>query len=291
MKIAVVPNLTKESAQACTDEALRVLAGCGCETVLKTDLFTSQGVYQERVEDSLLSCDLFIAIGGDGTIIHTAKLAASLGKPILGINAGTLGFTAGLERHELGLLPRLVQGEYREERRRMLSVELESQKGASQSFYALNDAVLSGEPAKIIDYQMVLGSRSYRYRADGFIVATPTGSTAYSLSAGGPVIEPSMDCLVYTPICPHSLFDRSILFSPQSHLFMSFRNSSWVSRASPSVRQTIKMVSSPAKVPTKPGQCIESREAHTAWAMPVMQRTTSIFCAASTESTESEKRE
>ena len=97
MKIAVVPNLTKESAQACTDEALRVLAGCGCETVLKTDLFTSQGVYQERVEDSLLSCDLFIAIGGDGTIIHTAKLAASLGKPILGINAGTLGFTAGLD--------------------------------------------------------------------------------------------------------------------------------------------------------------------------------------------------
>ena len=67
LKIAVVPNLTKESAQACTDEALRVLAGCGCETVLKTDLFTSQGVYQERVEDSLLSCDLFIAIGGDGT--------------------------------------------------------------------------------------------------------------------------------------------------------------------------------------------------------------------------------
>ena len=65
---------------------------------------------------------------------------------------------------------------------------------------------------------MVLGSRSYRYRADGFIVATPTGSTAYSLSAGGPVIEPSMDCLVYTPICPHSLFDRSILFSPQSQL-------------------------------------------------------------------------
>lgn len=186
--------------------------------MLKTDLFTSQGVYQERVEDSLLSCDLFIAIGGDGTIIHTAKLAASLGKPILGINAGTLGFTAGLERHELELLPRLVQGEYREERRRMLSVELESQKGASQSFYALNDAVLSGEPAKIIDYQMVLGSRSYRYRADGFIVATPTGSTAYSLSAGGPVIEPSMDCLVYTPICPHSLFDRSILFSPQSQM-------------------------------------------------------------------------
>ena len=187
-------------------------------TARSEEFRTAEGQAKAAGVCKLLGLDGIVAIGGDGTIIHTAKLAASLGKPILGINAGTLGFTAGLERHELGLLPRLVQGEYREERRRMLSVELESQKGASQSFYALNDAVLSGEPAKIIDYQMVLGSRSYRYRADGFIVATPTGSTAYSLSAGGPVIEPSMDCLVYTPICPHSLFDRSILFSPQSQL-------------------------------------------------------------------------
>ncbi|MGI6255210.1 MAG: NAD(+)/NADH kinase [Acutalibacter sp.] len=219
MKIAVVPNLTKEAAQACTDEVLKILKACGCETVLKTDLFTAHGVYRERVEDSLHSCDLFIAIGGDGTIIHTAKLAASLDKPILGVNAGTLGFTAGVERHELSLLANLVRGEYREERRLMLSVELLSG-GESRSFYALNDAVLSGEPAKIIDYQMVLGGRCYRYRADGFIVATPTGSTAYSLSAGGPVIEPNMDCLVYTPICPHSLFNRSIIFGAQSRLMV-----------------------------------------------------------------------
>ena len=219
MKIAVVPNFTKEEAQACTDEVLEILANCGCETVLKTDLFTSHGVYQERVEDCLRSCDLFIAIGGDGTIIHTAKLAASLGKPILGVNAGTLGFTAGVERHELALLSRLVRGEYREEHRLMLNVELYSS-GSHQIFYALNDAVLSGEPAKILDYQMVLGHRSYRYRADGFIVATPTGSTAYSLSAGGPVIEPSMQCLVYTPICPHSLFNRSIIFGTETHLLV-----------------------------------------------------------------------
>ena len=124
MKIAVVPNLTKEAAQTCTDEVLSILGRCGCETVLKTDLFTAHGIYQERVEDSLRACDVFIAIGGDGTIIHTAKLAASLGKPILGVNAGTLGFTAGVERHQLSLLANLVKGEYREERRLMLSVEL-----------------------------------------------------------------------------------------------------------------------------------------------------------------------
>ena len=220
MKIAVVPNLTKEAAQACTDEVLEILSRCGCETVLKTDLFTAHGLYQERVEDSLRSCDLFIAIGGDGTIIHTAKLAASMNKPILGVNAGKLGFTAGVERHELSLLSRLIRGEYREERRLMLAVELDSAHG-SQKFYALNDAVLSGEPAKIIDYQMTLGRRSYQYRADGFIVATPTGSTAYSLSAGGPVIEPNMDCLVYTPICPHSLFNRSVIFGADSQLLVN----------------------------------------------------------------------
>ena len=106
MKIAVVPNLTKEAAQTCTDEVLSILGRCGCETVLKTDLFTAHGIYQERVEDSLRACDVFIAIGGDGTIIHTAKLAASLGKPILGVNAGTLGFTAGVARHMI--VPMLV---------------------------------------------------------------------------------------------------------------------------------------------------------------------------------------
>lgn len=217
MKIAVVPNLTKKEAKACTDEVLSILRGCGCQVLLKTDLFDENGVYQEARDPELGSCDLFLAVGGDGTIIHTAKLAASLGKPILGVNAGTLGFTAGVERHQLALLANLVKGEYREERRLMLSVELSSG-GETRGFYAINDAVLSGEPAKIIDYNMVLGRRSYRYRADGFIVATPTGSTAYSLSAGGPVIEPNMDCLVYTPICPHSLFNRSVIFGADSHL-------------------------------------------------------------------------
>ena len=128
------------------------------------------------MEDSLRACDVFIAIGGDGTIIHTAKLAASLGRPILGVNAGTLGFTAGVERHQLSLLANLVKGEYREERRLMLSVELSSG-GETCGFYAINDAVLSGEPAKIIDYNMVLGRRSYRYRG---AAPTATGQTALS---------------------------------------------------------------------------------------------------------------
>lgn len=221
MKIAVVPNLTKKEAEACTAAVIGILKGCGCEVVLKTDLFDSCGVYRETDEETLRTCDLFIAVGGDGTIIHTAKLAASFGKPILGVNAGKLGFTAGVERDQLFLLPNLLRGEYREEQRLMLAVQVFSQ-ARCMIHRALNDAVVSGERAKIIDYEMALGeNHGYRYRADGFIVATPTGSTAYSLSAGGPVIEPTLDCLVYTPICPHSLFNRSVVFEADTKLAVS----------------------------------------------------------------------
>ena len=107
MKIAVVPNLKKEKAKACTDEVLSILASCGCEFFLKTDLFNEDGVYTEAVEPELCDCDMFIAVGGDGTIIHAAKTAARCGKPILGVNAGKLGFTAGVERNDLFLLSKI----------------------------------------------------------------------------------------------------------------------------------------------------------------------------------------
>ncbi len=218
MKIVVVPNLIKKEALSCTKETVDILQREGCQVLLKTDLFDSEGVYHESFDKSLNSCDLFIAVGGDGTIIHTAKLAAEFGKPILGVNAGTLGFTAGIEREDLGLLPNLLTGRYREEKRLMLSIQVLSRNGAV-SYLALNDAVVRGRSAAIIDYEMALGDNAgYFCRADGFIVATPTGSTAYSLSAGGPVIQPDMDCLVYTPVCPHALFGRSVIFGGDTRL-------------------------------------------------------------------------
>lgn len=218
MKIAVLPNLKNSAAMSCTEEAISILKKHGCETVLKTDLFDSAGVYCETADENLTSCDVFIAVGGDGTIIHTAKLAATLDKPILGINAGTLGFTAGMEQNELDLLPNLFSGAYREERRLMLLIKVMSN-GITNSYQALNDAVFSGELATIVNYSMALGeNRGYNCRADGFIVATPTGSTAYSLSAGGPIIQPDMDCLVYTPVCPHALFNRSVVFGGDTRL-------------------------------------------------------------------------
>ena len=105
MKVAVVPNLTKEAAQACTNEVLEILAGCGCETVLKTDLFTSHGTYQEKVEDSLLSCDVFIAIGGDGTIIHTANWLPPWGSQRWGSMRGNWGLLPAWNAMSLPCFP------------------------------------------------------------------------------------------------------------------------------------------------------------------------------------------
>lgn len=221
MKAVVVPNLIKKEALACTESAVDTLKRSGCEVVLKTDLFDHEGNYRENIDDSLGDCDVFIAVGGDGTIIHTAKIAAEFDKPILGINAGNLGFTAGLEREDIFLLSNLIKGKYQEEKRLMLSVRLVSENEVS-SYLALNDAVVKGASASIMNYEMALGeNRGYFCRADGLIVATPTGSTAYSLSAGGPVMQPDIDCLVYTPICPHALFSRSVIFGGDTRLLVT----------------------------------------------------------------------
>lgn len=207
MKFAIVSNQSQRAVEQ-ANEILKILQESACEAEY----------VMEATEEFLLDCDMVIAVGGDGTIIHKAKLAAALDKPVLGVNAGTLGFTAGLEREELSLLPKLLSGNYREERRFMLSAKVVSG-GRLTVYRALNDAVVSGESTSIIHYEMALGENSgYQCRADGFIVATPTGSTAYSLSAGGPVIQPDMNCLVYTPVCPHSLFNRSVIFGGDTRL-------------------------------------------------------------------------
>jgi len=165
------------------------------------------------------ACDTIIAVGGDGTIIHSAKHAAVANKPILGINVGRLGFVAGLEMNELDYLKDLVDGNYTVENRMMLSISF-VQNGKSKSYYALNDAVIArGSLSRIVDFKVSFNENNVcDYRADGLIIATPTGSTAYSLSAGGPVIDPSMQCIILTPICPHSLFTRSVVFGPESRL-------------------------------------------------------------------------
>ena len=167
------------------------------------------------------SCDLIVAVGGDGTIIHTAKHASVAGKPILGVNLGRLGFLAGVEKDELHKLKALFTGDYRVRRLMMLSVTVHSVKGDT-TYRALNDAVVSGAQSRIYDFGFsVDGSKLYKFRADGLILATPAGSTAYSLSAGGPVVDPESECVIFTPICPHALFNRSTLFCADKTITVS----------------------------------------------------------------------
>ena len=159
------------------------------------------------------SCDVVITVGGDGTIIHMASHCAEADKPLLGINFGRVGFVATMEPDEISELSKLKDGNYFCEERMMLRVSVIGN-SFSEEFYAINDAVISrGSLSRMMDLSVYANSQHIcDYRADGLIFSTPTGSTAYSLSAGGPVISPDMSCILLTPICPHSLFSRSVLF-------------------------------------------------------------------------------
>lgn len=225
-RIALIPNLTKNGAYEESLKAIRLLKSFGGKILMTADLSEKYSdndiAFFESHEVLIQKCDAVVTIGGDGTIIHAAKHAANFEKPLLGINMGRLGFVAELEPNELLMLERLFSGDYNVEKRQMLKVTLKSKSG-SKSFFALNDAVISrGSMTKIIDLDVWL-KKSYicHYCADGLIVATPTGSSAYALSAGGPVIEPSMSCILMTPICSHSLFSRPVLFNPSSEILVN----------------------------------------------------------------------
>ena len=173
------------------------------------------------LESVYAEADILIVLGGDGTILEAARRSAQRGTPILGINLGRLGYMAELEMHELDQLSRLFTGDYRIDTRSMLRVELCTAGGELRSFcYALNDAVISnGSVSRMIDLELSEGDNPVAtYRADGLIIATPTGSTAYSMSAGGTVVDPRVPCFCVTPICPHSFVARPLIFSDDTTL-------------------------------------------------------------------------
>ncbi len=166
-------------------------------------------------EEIYSRADLVIVIGGDGVMLEAARRATPSGIPILGINMGRVGYMTEIEMTELDQLEKIFKDEYYLDERAMLKVDIRSSKGQSRfSAYALNEAVIAkGATARIIDLELSDNGRLVsEYRADGLVVATPTGSTAYSLSAGGPIIDPKLSCFCVTPICPHSLVARPLIF-------------------------------------------------------------------------------
>lgn len=162
--------------------------------------------------------DIIITIGGDGSFIRAAKQAAMHKKPVLCINAGNLAFLAGLEGNELPLLKKLISGDYAVDKRMMLKAIIKDGEKETSLGYFLNDVVVArGAEIKLVNLDVLSDGRMINsYRADGVIISTPTGSTAYSWSAGGPVIDPALECIMLTPICTHSPLNRSLVFNENS---------------------------------------------------------------------------
>ena len=230
MQVLLVPNFARENVPESTDRVVDRLNQFGIEALMDSGyakFFAGRKVAFLPFPEAMAACDALIAIGGDGTILQTAKHAVAYDKPLLGINVGRLGFMAGLEMGELDLLKKLRDGTYSEEKRMMLDC-VHSFPDGEKTYLALNDVVISnGSLSRVIELSIWSDQKELlSYRADGIILSTPTGSTAYALSAGGPIVEPSVHSIVLTPICPHSLFNRSILFSEENVIHVTPKKSS-----------------------------------------------------------------
>lgn len=215
-KILLLPNIKLNGALECALHVREILQSHRIEVTMLPKV--SDGVKTEqtpsKIREHLIDqCDLVIAIGGDGTVFHCAYEAMKANKPILGINSGRLGFLSQLESADLEPLNKLIKGDYTIEHRMVLRVIIHAN-NQNYTHYAINDVVLSRyHLGRIIDLEVHCDDQFVSlYRADGLIFSTPTGSTAYSLSAGGPIIDPNVQSIIMTPICPHSLYNRSIVF-------------------------------------------------------------------------------
>ncbi|MCI5512958.1 MAG: NAD(+)/NADH kinase [Clostridia bacterium] len=229
IRFALITNFNiTEKANAALAVAEKLLQLGECKILFSnysqdkiTRLNRSRASYVYLPNDQLYKqADIIIVLGGDGTILESARRAAPYQKPLISFNLGRLGYMAELDVGESDKLSALFTGEYTTEKRSMLSVAIISDKTKQQRFssYALNDAVISnGSISRIVDLELYYGNTLMSsYRSDGIIVATPTGSTAYSMSAGGPILDPALKCFCVTPICSHSLLSRPVVFPDNS---------------------------------------------------------------------------
>ena len=225
MKIILSSNPYRDKGLRAALEGQRILEQAGAETVLCLPFTPKKG---ERVdlprrlalssmEKELPQADLLICFGGDGTILHAARDATLHGVPILGVNMGSVGFMAELERGELDLLEPVAHGQYSIEERMMLDVSIFRGERLVSQDLALNDAVISkGSMARVAEMEVLADQvQMTMVTGDGVIVATPTGSTAYSMSAGGPIVEPSSHCILITPVCAHRLAVRPMVLASE----------------------------------------------------------------------------
>ncbi len=224
MRIVLSSNPYRDKGLRVAQEAQKILNRAGAETVLCLPFNPKKGERFEypkhvklgKLEDELRTADILICFGGDGTILHAARDATLHDVPVMGVNMGSVGFMAELERGELSLLTQLAEGDYRIEGRMMLQVRVMRGDKVLMEDLALNDAVISkGSVARVAELEVRADDVMITaLTGDGIIIASPTGSTAYSMSAGGPIVEPTSRCMVVTPVCAHQLSARPMVLDP-----------------------------------------------------------------------------
>jgi NAD+ kinase len=224
LRVGVVSKPHRTEFARNLEEILQWLRRRGCETLVEESVLENfglsgyPGVTREQMPSQV---DAIIVFGGDGTILSVARSIGDNNAPILAVNLGSLGFLTEVTLDELyEALDRLLKGEHRIDERRLLDATVKRSDGSSASFHALNDVVITkGALARIIQLDAYIDEDFMAtFLADGLIIATPTGSTAYSLAAGGPIVLPSLACTVVTPICPHTLTNRPLVFPPESEI-------------------------------------------------------------------------
>lgn len=217
-KAIIVPNSKKDVGLEVTAKVVKRLSTLGITSVAdfsSRELSAYGAVISDKTPED---ADVVIVVGGDGSLIDASKIAINLSIPILGVNMGKVGYLSEIDPDSLDMLDRLVSGDYQTEERMLLTAKKDSV-GGEESIcdrLAVNDVVVSHDGyLGIADFKITnRKGDTVSYRADGLILSTAQGSTAYSLSAGGPIVAHNLDTIIMTPICPHSLFNRSIIFEP-----------------------------------------------------------------------------
>ncbi len=213
-KVAILINKDKPQADRIACEAQAWLTANGAQVVLSDS--TAVTLRSQSIPVELWGVDAVLVLGGDGTLLNVARLLAPYGTPIMGINMGQLGFLTELELADMyDGLAKLLADDYTIDQRMMLEAKVLRNGQAVESFLALNDVVITkGAFSRMIQLETSIGDHYLAtYPADGLIVSTATGSTAYSLSAGGPIVSPEVEIILLTPICPHTLYSRPMVVS------------------------------------------------------------------------------
>lgn len=222
MRFGLIANLKRVGAREAIDSFMRWAGSSGNQVILSDELKTvsGDGVQFSSRQELASRVDVLVSMGGDGTLLASARAVGNTGTPLLGINLGSLGFLTQLTPLQLvPALDAICKGDYEIEKRMVLKADTEGIETV-ESPYALNDVVVNNGPvSRLIDINLcVNGEDIVTYKADGLVISTPTGSTAYSLAVGGPIMHPKMEAMIAAPISAFALTTRPMIFSPEDVL-------------------------------------------------------------------------